>query len=350
MQAEEGTPYEENKTIHKAFKVTDQLELEILSKYGDITIDTWEKDSVSFDISIKVITNDPETSAEFIEDVTVEFNQTDDYISAITEWNRYNSKIKKTALDVATFFGRERKIEVNYNIKLPEDSEVDIENNFGDINLSNLNGNIKIDASHGDIRMRKVKNIKKLKLSYGKLKIKEVKNASIEIHYGNVDIQKAKDVNLESTSSDIEIDEVNKLKLSSKHDKIELEEIKDINFSSSWSNIDIDNLSGNIVGDIKYGDFTVNEIATSFSGTELSGHATDIELNFASQIAFVYDISLVNGKRFSIPSTGNSTTKAENFGEISEYQGTFATIPVGGLPAKVTIKVKSSYVDIRLAD
>jgi len=348
--AGEDTPYEENKTIYKAFKITDKLELDLLSKYGDVTIDTWDKDSVSFTIDIKVITDNPETSKEFIKDVTVLFNHSEDYISASTEWNRYTNKIRKTAIDFATILGRERKIEVNYSIKLPANSELDIENSFGDITLNDFEGKIKIEASHGNVRIRKVKNIKKLKLSYGKLKIKEYDNANIEIHSTDADIEEGKTLTLKSSSSDIEIEKVKKLILNSKHDKIEVDEIDKLTFTSAWSDIDIDELKTTIQGDIKYGDFSVEKISSSFQDIKINGHATDIELFFVKEIAFHYNISLVNGKRFSIPSTGNTTTKSDTFEDLKEYEGTFATIPLGGKPASAVIKAKASYIDFRLTD
>lgn len=342
--------YEENKTIHKAFKISSKLELNLESKYGDIFIDTWDKDSVSFDIAITVLSNDSESGKELLEGINVVFDKTGDFISAYTEWNQYSSKVKKTAIDVATIFGRERKIIINYTIKLPKNSELEIENSFGNITLNDFEGDIDLDVSHGDIRLRKVKDISNLKISYGKLRIKECHKADIESRSSDISIDRAGKMKIESSGSDIEIDKVDDLRITSKHDKIEIEEIKTINFIASWSDIKIESLEQNIFGEIKYGDLSVDKIASPFLGVELNGNNAEIELNFEEKIAFRYDVSLINGKRFSLPSKGNTTDKAETFGDIKEYEGIIATIPIGGKPASVIIKVKASYVDFRLLD
>ena len=46
--------FTETKQIHRKFKVTPETRVEISKKYGKVEINTWEKDSVVFDIKIRV--------------------------------------------------------------------------------------------------------------------------------------------------------------------------------------------------------------------------------------------------------------------------------------------------------
>jgi len=46
--------FTETKHISKRFKISPESRIEISNKYGKIKINTWEKDSVIFDIKIKV--------------------------------------------------------------------------------------------------------------------------------------------------------------------------------------------------------------------------------------------------------------------------------------------------------
>lgn len=345
-----GEDYEDIKNIHKSFKISGNTDLEIENKYGDIIIDTWEKDSIKFDITIKIISDSYESNHDFTDLIDVDFYQAEGEVSATTEWNQYNSKIKTSAIDIATIFGRERKIVINYHVHTPKSVNLSIDNKFGDIAISDFEGDIKLDVSYGDIKLRKTEKIEEITLNYGKLKLKAFDKADITLKSADADLGSGKKLTLHSTTSKIEIDKVRDLKIYSRNDKFEIEEAEMVDISSGWSDFDIQEVKGQINAEIKFGELVIDKIHNSFQNININGSFADIELNFENKIAFNYDITLYNGKRFSIPSNGNTTTKNSSYDNNNEYEGTFATMPIGGLPATVTIKMKSSYVDLRLND
>lgn len=345
-----GEDYEDIKNIHKSFKINGKTDLEIENKYGDIIIETWEKDSIKFDITIKIISDSYESNHDFTDLIDVDFYEAEGEISATTEWNQYNSKIKSSAIEIATIFGRERKIVIDYHVFTPINVDLEIDNKFGDVVIGDFEGDIKLDVSYGDIKLHKTDKIEELTLNYGKLRLRSFDKADITLKSADADLGKGKKLTIHSTTSKIEIDKVRDFKAYSRNDKFEIEEAEMVDIYSGWSDFEFQEVKGQVNAEIKFGELVIEKIYNSFQNLTINGSFADIELNFENKVAFNYDISLYNGKRFSIPSNGNTITRSNSYDNNNEYEGTFATMPIGGIPATVTIKMKSSYVDIRLND
>ena len=49
-----GAQFTETKTINRRFRISPETRVEITNKYGEIKINTWNKDSVIIDIKVRV--------------------------------------------------------------------------------------------------------------------------------------------------------------------------------------------------------------------------------------------------------------------------------------------------------
>lgn len=161
-------------------------------------------------------------------------------------------------------------------------------------------------------------------------------------------IDKANELDLDIVSGDAEIEEVEELTMNVTSADIEIEEVETLNFSSSLGDIEVEKLTGTISGFLKFGGIDIEEVDTGFMGITLNGTNTDISIDFNQQIAYSYNVQLEKGKAFSIPSEGNILDKDNSFDDVHQYEGTFATMPIGGKPTSVTVSAKSSYVKFGL--
>lgn len=339
----DGT-FEDSKFIRKGVSASDDFELEIKNKHGRIDVMTWDKDSVVLEISISVSSNKLERVTTILEQVDVLFSEHDDYLAASTEWGGGANELR---VDVIKLFD-EQTIKVDYKVWMPESTELELENKFGDISMENCTGKLKIDLAHGDFKAHQIKRAKSIKVQYGDINIKELKEGNIITKFGDVTIDKAEELDLDIVSGDAELDEVDELTLKVTSADVEIEEVNTLNFSSYLGDIEVEKLNKTITGHLKFGSLDVEEVMTGFQGITLSGNNTDISIDFNAQIAFTYNVQMEKGKAFSIPSTGNTLTQDNSFDDVHQYEGTFATIPIAGLPASVTISAKSSYVKFGL--
>jgi len=340
--------YDDEKWINKSYKVGMDSELEIINKYGDIVVETGQTDSIIFKIHVKVYTDKLARIDDLLDVVDVRFSSGDDYVAAETTWG--NNGVSAFRVDLINVMSNNRKVEVDYHIIIPEDCEIDISNKFGHVTLPTINSTVKLDVSHGNIRARELTDVKQIKHEYGKMNIKKMRDADLILHFADVNIDEAEQLRIESVSSEIEIEEVEKVSVDSKHDKFRIEELKTWRGNTMLSDTKIDKLTGTVNGSVKYGEFTIEAVDTRFMGIELEGVTTDIELGFNSQIAYHYEVELENGKRFVIPTDGNTADETDDSGDTHHFTGLFATMPIGGKPANVIIDAKSSYVTFDIDD
>ena len=332
--------FEDSKTIKKTFKTSANFELEVNNKHGKIEIENWDKDSISVEVIITAESQKLEKLNKMMEQVNIRFTNHDDYLSVTTEWGNSSTAM---VFDIMGLFDSQT-ITVNYLIKAPKNVELEIENKFGDVQINECTSKLKLDLSHGNFTARKISYAKSVVVQYGNIKIKEVNKGDISAKFSDISIDVAGTLNMDLASCDVEIEKIKSLVLKSLGDEIEIEEISEFSFSSSLSNIEIEKLTKTVSGSVKYGSLDVEEIVSSFSGITLSCQNTDVQLDFQPQIAYIYNVQLDKGKSFSIPSEGNSLDKDNVFDEVHQYEGVFATIPVGGKPANVTVNCKSSYI------
>lgn len=341
--ADDGT-FDESKFIRKAVAATDDFELEIKNKHGRIEVNTWDKDSVVVEITVTASSNKLDRLESILEQVDVHFSEHDDYLAATTQWGGGANELR---IDMIKLFD-DQTVKVDYKIWMPVETELELENKFGDISMENCDGKLKVDLSHGNFKAHNIKDAKAIKVNYGDVNIKELEEGNIIVKFGDVTIDEAEELDLDIVSGDAEIEEVDELTLKATSADVEVEEVNTFDFSSSLSQVEVEKLNKTATGFIKYGGIDIEEVVTSFQGITINGTNTDINIDFNQQIAYTYTVQLEKGKSFSIPSEGNTLDKDNTFDDAHQYEGVFATIPVGGLPASVTISAKSSYVKFGL--
>lgn len=339
MMAKEGT-FDDNKVIRKGVLAKGDFELEIKNKHGRIDIMNWDKDSVVVEITISATSNNLDRLESIMSQVDIQFSEQSDYLAVNTVWGGGANELR---IDVVKVFDNQ-SVRVDYKIWMPEDVELEIENKFGDVTLEKCSNKLKMDIAHGNFKAQKLEDAKSIKVQYGNVNIKEMDEGNVISKFGDVSIDKAKELNLDILSGDAEIEEVDELTLKATSSEVEIEEVNTIDFSGTMAEIEIEKLNKSASGFLKFGGLDIEEVATSFQGITLDGTNTDISVDFSQQIAYVYTVQLEKGKSFSIPSQGNTLEKDNTFGEAHQYEGTFATIPIGGLPPSVKVSAKSSFV------
>lgn len=343
LAAKEGT-FDDSKVIYKSVKVINEFELEINNKHGRIEIMNWTKDSVAIEITITATSNSLERVQAIMNQVNVRFSEQEDYLAATTEWGTGTNELR---IDVVKLFDNQ-SVRVDYKVWMPVKTELEVENKFGDVILEDCSGKLKVDIAHGDFKAQKLKNAKALKVQYGDITIKDLKDGNIISRFGDVNIDKADKLDLDIVSGDAEIEKVDKLTLKATSADIEIEEVNTLDFSSSMGDIEVEKLNKSATGYIKFGGLDIEEVNSAFTGITVDAVNADISIDFFPQVAYNYTVQLEKGKSFSIPSTGNTLTKDNTFDDAHQYEGTFATIPIGGLPASVKISAKASFIKFGL--
>ena len=77
-----------SKTINQSYYMTKGGSLDVINKYGQVVITSWDKDTVSFKIDITAFGKNRSDARKFLERVQIDFDKTSQYITAETIFDK----------------------------------------------------------------------------------------------------------------------------------------------------------------------------------------------------------------------------------------------------------------------
>jgi hypothetical protein len=279
---------EESKKVEKSFPVSPEIGIEIISVSGmDVSIRTWDKQEVYFNLNISISSNDDEFENEYINSfnilselteskLRIELKETEDESS----WNFWD--IFK--FQIASYVSKDIKGE----IFIPKQNNFSSDFRYCDIKLSDVMGEIKLDGRSNDLSLTNCKNVSLIENNYGDVKIEncggklELSSRSsentitnfegdvtIKSDYSNLTLHSIEgDLNISSRSAVIDIQNVSKsLILDADYSEIEIYNVaKDIKLKSRSGNINMDKV-GAIDLESPYSNFIIRNVSGSSENT-----------------------------------------------------------------------------------
>ncbi len=301
--------FTESKQINKRFKATRETRVEITNKYGRIKINTWDKDSVAFDIKIRVEDKKLSKLEKLVEDVDIDFTGSQHFIIARTKVGESRSSIEKEILNFKeSVFQSDGKIEIDYTVWMPKSNPLKVENKFGDIYIGDYSGDIDINLSNGNLKSHDFSGKIKLNLSFGDATINKMKSGTLDCNYSEIYIKEADKLQIVSKSSEFEITEINEINAESRRDKFRIYLIDNLTAQGSFTNYRITEFKSTLNLKSEYGDLDIEKVATDFKSVYIESKSMDINLGFSEKSEFGFDITHVKSET-SFP--GKMTIKNE---------------------------------------
>ncbi|SNS54568.1 hypothetical protein SAMN05421640_0606 [Ekhidna lutea] len=267
----------QERDFKRSFSVPQNAKVEVVSKYGEVIIRTWELDSVKFNVVVRAEGKNSSAVAKSMSRVDIKFRKIGSVISAVTEIGSSGGIFGNVMNEVGGVIGS-NKLKVDYQVWIPKDVMLSVENKYGDIYLTDLDGKVDLDVSHGDIKANDFSKSLNLKHSFGKASFGELNDGIFTLRGAEIRIDAAQDLNIESGSSEIRVDKVSRIQLNSRNDKIHLLDATEIMCEGSFTNLTSDLLRGSARLDFSYGDIYLSRIVKDFNSIDITGKSTDINL------------------------------------------------------------------------
>ncbi|TDU40236.1 hypothetical protein BXY82_2282 [Gelidibacter sediminis] len=321
------------KTIKKSYAVTKDALLKIDNSYGNINVITYSGNTVSIEVRIKTNGDNLEKVEEKLNDITVDFQASSSRVYAKTMFQKNKSKGWWN-------WGRNSNVnmEINYIIKLPITNSVDLNNDYGTINLDRLEGHAKINCDYGKIITKELLannnsitfdytnnsffeyiESGKINADYSSFTVAKTKHLEIEADYTKSVVEIAENVTYTCDYGSISIEKANYVKGDGDYLTARLGEIyKNIQLISDYGSIRIDKMTEN-AGNIS--------IDSDYTGITI-GYDANYQFQFAINLEYA---SLRGSDDFQF------TTKKEASTEKS-YKGSHGTSTTQNL-----IKINSDY-------
>ncbi|MEO9483296.1 MAG: hypothetical protein ABJG47_07620 [Ekhidna sp.] len=275
----------QERDFKRSFAVPENAKVEVISKYGEVIIRTWDLDSVRFEVVVRAEGKNTSTVSKSMSRVDVKFRKVGSVISAVTEIGSSGGIFGNVINEVGGALGS-NKLKVDYQVWMPKGVMLSVENKYGDLYMADLDGRVNIEVSHGDIKANSISSTLNLKHSFGKSSFGKLNNGMFVLRGSDMTIDEATDLNIESGSSEIRVDKIDRIQLNSRNDKIHLLDANEIMCEGSFTNLTSDLLRGSARLDFSYGDIYLSRIVKDFNSIDITGKSTDINLilNQASYI------------------------------------------------------------------
>ncbi len=281
------------KVIERGFKVRSNVTIDLSNKYGQVILNSWDRDSVAINIQITAYGKNDDAVEKLMDRVDFDFNNTANFLTIETVFDRNSGVFKdlwNSISDASKTLISKSRITVDYEMYVPAKSTVELINRFGNIYINQHSGKLLVDLSHGDFRASNLEAPLDLTLGYGRANIRAIREARINLKGGELDINRASQLDLESTSSEVYIQDVSSLRLDSRNDEMRLDEVGYIAGKANFSDLQIGQLFESTDIDLLYGELDISTVMASFSRIRINGRTADVQLNFDPLSNFRIDL------------------------------------------------------------
>jgi hypothetical protein len=336
VSAEEVT-----KEFHKEYAANEKTTLDINNRYGDVVIESWDKDQVVIDVKVTVNMPNREKAEKLISYIDVQFSQNDNNISAKT--------IIDDKFNFTGWGGDSKRFSIDYRVKMPKAAALTLQNRYGDTEFNELTGLLNLDIKYGNLTAGKmtrgnVKPLNSLNLAYGKGSIDEAGWLDLTARYvGSLEITKSQALLIDSKYSKLAIGETSSIVGDSKYDNLKIESINNLVLNNGYTETNIGVLSKKLKYEGSYGSFTVDQVKEGFESIDVDTRYMGVKLGIDESACYRLEAKVSYGElKYNEENFKNERRIIEN--NSSEVSGI-----VGKEESpKATVNVNASYGSVRL--
>jgi len=339
--------FTETKEITKHYIIKSETQIEITNKYGKIDIKTWEKDSIVFEIKIRVEEKKLSKLEDAIRGIDFDITANDHYVIVRTNVDKNkNSLGKEIKRFKETILKSDGNIQVDYIVWMPNTNDLKIENKYGDVYLGNYLGNVEINLSNGNLKAHSFEGETKLVMNFADANINSITNGLLDCNFSDMYIKKSELLEITSKSSDFEFNEIQSLDTESRRDKFRIRKAETIKAKSSFSIFRIEELVDRLNLRAEYGSLELEKAVLDFSSIKIESKSTDLNLYFNEEASFSFEFNLTNLERDFCNKVNieDEETSGEK-GEKTKLSGSYGEKTEEG--KKLTITAESGELNIR---
>jgi len=272
------------KEFHKEYTSGANTTLDISNRYGDVVIQSWDKDQVVIDVKVTVEMPSREKAENLISHIDVQFSEDPNLISAKTV---IDDKFNFSGWGISS-----KKFSIDYTIKMPVAIALTLANKYGDTDIDELHGLMNIDIKYGNLTAGKltrgnVKPLSKLSLAYGKGTIGETGWLDILVRYSpNLDIRKSQALLLDSRYSKLALGETSSVLGDSKYDNLRIESINNFVLENGYTDVNIGLLTKKLDYNGSYGSFSVERVPAGFESINVEVRYMGVRLGIEENASY----------------------------------------------------------------
>jgi hypothetical protein len=317
------------KTWSTSHPSSDYQTVEIDNQYGKIHVTTGDQKTIEISVTIQVDLSSESSAQKMLDKIN------------ITEESNNGTLTVKTNIDNMNKMNN-ADLNINYTVSFPRSMNTKLTNAFGDVFLSELEGNATLNISYGSIKTgRLLGSDNSLELSFGNADIQEFVKGSMNVSYSNLELESGSEIDIKSSFSNSEIDKVETLRMKCAYDNLELESVGALTIKGSFSNVEIGTVSKSVDAKVSYGGFEIDDVLASFTEINIEAEAGEVDINIEDGTSYSFHCKVSMGD-MDVPSGAKLTQ------DIKEMMSREKSGTVGSKPGNRKVDIVLSQGDLEL--
>ena len=326
------------KEVKKTFTLKGNDKVSIDNKFGEVHIDTWDKNTLEVTVTFTSHSRSEKRAKEMLDRMDVEIkgigNGTDVSFTTVIADDMDGNRDKEAFM-------------IDYKVNMPKSNPLDVKNKFGHTYLADFNGPLNMNVKYGELKMDRITgDSSKVSVAFGGAVISELKSADLKIKYGKLKLDKGGEIRLENGYSDVKLGAIQNLITETKYGKFNADKIDDLAGAFAYTNVNMDELLKSIKVQVKYcSDFAIDRVGKDFNNIDIQGKYSSFDFSFMEGASFDFEFDTEYGSLINYPKEKirDMIEKArDEYGKERNYKGSYGPNPKG----KVKIDAKYGNIEI----
>ncbi|WP_208025514.1 hypothetical protein [Niastella caeni] len=168
------------KTYNKSYTVDNNDKISFYNKFGELQINTWDKNEVKVSVTITAEASTDEKAQAILDHIEIEDSKSNDGVSFKTTLHK--KKEPKWGK------GEKQGFHIDYVVYVPARNPLSARNEFGPMSVPDYNGEVTLESKFGSLTTGKLSNVKKVQVEFGKATIGSINNGSLIIKFSKAAI------------------------------------------------------------------------------------------------------------------------------------------------------------------
>lgn len=297
------------KTVEGNYDVDKGAVLVIQNKFGDVQCQVWDRNTVSITVTVTVDAGSQEKANKVFDKISVKLNGTRSKVEGITTVGSISNA----------------EFSIDYDIRMPEWINLDLNNKFGDIILTENSGVARIDLEYGSMKANSFSGSNnQFTIKFSDVNAGFVQSGKVSIEYGKWKSEGVVDLTVHSRFSELKIEKSNTLNIDSQYDDVTIGTTGQIISVSRFTDLEFEKVTGDFDFDIEFGELAVDYIAPGFKRGKVRNSFAGVKLGFDPKANFNLDAEMKFGD-LSYPKTQANISQETDGFTTSIYKGRIGT-------------------------
>ncbi|NII25559.1 hypothetical protein HB364_10730 [Pseudoflavitalea sp. X16] len=172
--AGEDPMVEKKKTYSKSYSVSSSDKISLRNQFGEMKINTWDKNEVKVDVVITAEAGTDERAQQILDIIEIQDGKGGNGVWFKTKIGNNNQHRGK---------GEKQSFDIDYTVYLPANNVLDAGNEFGPMTIGDYKGKVSLESKFGSLTTGNLTGYAKVQVEFGKANIGSMDNGDVTIKF-----------------------------------------------------------------------------------------------------------------------------------------------------------------------